>query len=91
MLSGGGSSVIVEGRIMNVPTINILLEGQAAEIYRHVSVEQQESLRRLINLVVQEFVKYSPQSLLAVMDTMSREAQAKGLTPEILASLLADE
>jgi len=76
---------------MSVSTVSIPLEGQAAALYRQVWSEQQERMRRLVNLVVQEFVRYSPQSLLALMDAMSREARANGLTPEILERLLADE
>ena len=40
---------------------------------------------------LREFAKYSPQSLLALMDEMSQEARSKGMTPELLESLLADE
>ncbi len=32
----------------------------------------------------------APRSLLAIMEDMSRKAQSCGLTPEILASLLAE-
>ena len=76
---------------MSVATISIPLEGKAAEAYRLAPLEKREWLEALVNLLVREFAKYSPQSLLTVMNEMSREAQAKGLTPEILESLLADE
>ena len=76
---------------MSVTTISIQLDERAAEAYRDVPIERREWLRILINLLVQEFGKYSPQSLLALMDEMSQEAKANGLTPEILEALLADE
>ena len=67
---------------MGISTISIPLEGKAAEAYRLAPLEKREWLEILVNLVVSEFAKYSPQSLLALMDEMSREVQSKGLTPE---------
>ncbi|MEZ4729460.1 MAG: hypothetical protein R3E79_20205 [Caldilineaceae bacterium] len=75
---------------MSVTTINIPLEGKAAEVYRLAPLEKREWLEMLVNLVVREFAKYSSQSLLALMDEMSFEARSKDLTPEILESLLTD-
>jgi hypothetical protein len=72
-------------------TVSIPLDGQAAEAYQLVPLEKREWLELLVNLLVREFAHYSVQSLLAIMDDMSREAQNKGLTPELLESLLADE
>ncbi len=76
---------------MNETAINIQLDEKTAEAYQRVSADKREQLRMLIGLFVQEFAQYSPQSLLKMMDEMSREAQANGLTPEILDSLLSDE
>jgi len=76
---------------MGMHTISIQLNDTAAEAYRLAPVEKREWLQMLVNLLLQEFARYSPGSLLTSMDEMSREAQANGLTPEILASLLDDE
>ena len=76
---------------MSVTTISIQLDEPAAAVYRHAPVERREWLRMLINSLVQGYAHYSPQSLLAVMDEISQEAKANGLTPEILETLLADE
>ena len=76
---------------MGITTISIPLEGQAAEIYRLASLEKREWLEMLVNLLVSECAQHSPQSLLALMDEISCEAQSNGLTPKILESLLADE
>jgi hypothetical protein len=76
---------------MSISTISIPLAGTAAEAYRLAPLEKREWLEMLVNLLVKEFAKYSPQSLLALMDEMSQEARSKGMTPEILESLLADE
>lgn len=82
---------MLEVKLMGINTISIPLEGKAAEAYRLAPLEKREWLAMLVNLVVSEFANYSPQSLLALMDEMSREARSNGLTPEILESLLADE
>lgn len=76
---------------MAITTVNIALNDKAAEAYRSAPLEKREWLEMLINLLVSEFAKYSPQSLLALMDEMSKEAQVKGLTSEKLELLLADE
>lgn len=76
---------------MAITTVNIALNDKAAEAYRSAPLEKREWLEMLINLLVSEFAKYSPQSLLALMDEMSKEAQVKGLTAEKLELLLADE
>ncbi len=76
---------------MAITTVNISLNAKGAEAYRSAPLEKREWLEMLINLLVSEFAKYSPQSLLALMDEMSKEAQVKGLTSEKLELLLADE
>ena len=76
---------------MAITTVNIALNDKAAEAYRSAPLEKREWLEMLINLLVSEFAKYSPQSLLALMDEMSKEAQVKGLPAEKLELLLADE
>lgn len=48
---------------MSVTTIRIRLEDSAAEAYRLAPIEKREWLPLLVNLPVQEFAKYSPQSL----------------------------
>ena len=57
---------------MSVSTMSIQLEGKAAEAYRLAPLEKREWLEMLVNLLVREFAQYSPQSLLALMNEMSR-------------------
>jgi len=78
-------------KFMSITTISIPLDELAAEAYAHAPTERREWLHMLINLLVQEFANYSPQSLLALMDDISQEAKLNGLTPEILEALLVDE
>jgi hypothetical protein len=76
---------------MSTTTIDIQVEPDIAEAYYAMPEARQERLKRLLGFMLQEFVESSPQSLLSLMDDMSREAVAKGLTEEILGTMLQDE
>ncbi len=75
---------------MNVMTVNIQLDEKAAEIYTRASWEEQRKLQMLLGLWLREFDD-SSLSLPTLMDQISDNAQERGLTPEILESLLNDE
>ncbi len=72
---------------MAMATINIQLDKDAAQIYTTASVENQEKLRMLLSFWLREF-DVSSIPLTDLMDEISDKAQARGLTPEILESLL---
>ena len=72
---------------MTLSSIKIPLDPETARIYADASPEDQKKLRLLLSLWLREFA-VSPTPLKAVMDEISRKAQARGLTPEILESLL---
>lgn len=72
---------------MSVTTISIPLDSETARIYAQASAEEQKKLRLLLSLWLREFV-VSSRPLEAVMDELSDKARARGLTPEILESLL---
>jgi len=76
---------------MPVASINIQLDDKSAQLYETTSEEKREQLRKLISFMVREFAESTPHSLLSLMDEMSREAEAKGLTPEILGTILSDD
>lgn len=76
---------------MTVATIRVPLDDQTAYAYETTSPEKQALLNQMIGYLVQQFVDSTPESLFALMDEMSREAAANGLTPEILESILNDE
>lgn len=75
---------------MTVSTITIPLDADTARLYKAASVEDQKKLRLLLGLWIREF-SVSPTPLQAVMDEISEKAQARGLTPELLESLLHAE
>jgi hypothetical protein len=76
---------------MKTSTISILIDDKAAQLYEAAPAEKREQLRQLISYLVEEFADSTPASLFALMDEMSREASEKGLTSEILDSILRDE
>ncbi len=76
---------------MAVATINIQVDDRAAQLYQSTPEDKRVRLRKLIGYLVEEFAESTPQTLLSLMDEMSREAEAKGLTPEILASILNND
>ena len=70
-------------------TITIPVNANVAQIYTTASIENKQKIQTLMNLLLQEFA-YSPTPLNQLMDEISDNAQAHGLTPEILESMLND-
>ncbi len=70
--------------------ITVSVDPDVAERYRSASGEERRKLDLLINLRLRTATK-SGKSLRDVMREISRNAQRRGLTPEILQSILADE
>lgn len=73
---------------MSVTTVNIQLEEGAAQIYTQASAEKRQKLELLLSLWLREFEDLSLPSL---MDEISNNAEQRGLTPELLESLLNDD
>ena len=71
-------------------TITIPLDADTADFYANAPDEVRKKVQLLLRLWLREFV-LSPRSLQTIMDDISRKAQERGLTPEILESLLNDE
>jgi hypothetical protein len=68
-------------------TVQIPLDAETARIYQKASAEDKKKLRLLMSLWLREFEKPS-MSLKELMDDLSRKAGKRGLTPEILESIL---
>ena len=68
-------------------TINIQVTPEAAKAFRNASASERKKLELLLNLRLLE-VSRSRKPLEEVMREISRSAQARGLTPEILDELL---
>ena len=68
-------------------TISVAVDADVAQTYRTVSARDRRKLDILVNLRLREATR-SSKSLREIMDEVSRSAQERGLTPEILRSIL---
>lgn len=74
-------------------TVNITIEVDeaAAKAFAEAPPSEQRKLQLLLSLRLQELTARPNRTLQSVMDEISRAAEARGLTPEILETLLRDE
>ncbi|REJ89238.1 MAG: hypothetical protein DWQ34_15670 [Planctomycetota bacterium] len=75
---------------MAVEEITIRVDPEVAQAYRAASEEDRRKLELLISLRLKDATR-SRQSLEALMNEISRNAQERGLTPEILEDILGDQ
>jgi hypothetical protein len=71
---------------MTVSTIHIPVESDLAQVYQMASDEEQQKLQALVSLWLRDIAVQG--SLPALMDEISERAQERGLTPDLLDSLL---
>ena len=72
--------------------ITILVDADLAESYRSASESERRKLDLLINIRLRSILESkSRRPLQEIMDDISRKAQKRGLTPEILQSILDEE
>ncbi len=76
---------------MKNTTISIPVDGSTAFAYSQASVEQQQKIQLLLSLHLRELFAPSDASLLQIMDDIDVKAESRGLTPQILETLLSDE
>ncbi|NUO80417.1 hypothetical protein HUU05_10105 [candidate division KSB1 bacterium] len=74
---------------MTTETISIPVDSEAARLYSSASTEDRKKLGLLLSLWLREYGSAKP--LNRIMDEVSDKAQARGLTPELLESLLRHE
>lgn len=72
---------------METKTITIRVSPEAAYAYETAPAEQQRKLDALLSLKLTEVAR-ARRPLEAIMSEISRKAQERGLTPEILESIL---
>ena len=76
---------------MGTTTITIQVETEAAKAFAAASPEDQRKMQLLLSLRLQDLTTPQEQPLQAVMNEIGAIAEARGLTPEILDSLLHDK
>ncbi|MGA2851061.1 MAG: hypothetical protein ABSE46_18825 [Terracidiphilus sp.] len=75
---------------MRNPTISIPLDPQTAQAYGAARAEEKLKIQALVSLWLRELTAREVPSLQQVLDEAGRKAQERGLTPEVLDSLLRD-
>lgn len=76
---------------MATETITLKIDPDAAQFFNSASAEEQEKLRVLFGIWLKEYAKADTVSLKQIMDEVSVKAKSRGLTPEILESILEEE
>jgi hypothetical protein len=72
-------------------TITIPLDAQTARAYSTASPEEKRKMEALLSVWLRGLAAGQYPSLQKVLDEIGRKAEARGLTPEILESLLKGE
>ena len=75
---------------METKTITIRVNAEVARIFETASEEERRKLEALLSLKLGDVTRCK-KTLEEVMHDISQNAQTRGLTPEILNSILAEE
>jgi hypothetical protein len=76
---------------MGTTTITITVDNDLARIYYNATAEERQKIEAIVRLWLQDLAESNRLPLSDLMDTISDRAQARGLTPEILDTLLDDD
>ena len=76
---------------MMTETITLQVESDVARFYNEAPQTDKQKLQALFGSWLKHYAEADVDSLKRTMDALQHNAQSKGLTPEILDSLLADE
>ena len=75
---------------METVPITIEVDAEAAKAYAAATPEEQWKIQLLLSLRLQDITTVPARPLSEVIDEISQRAAERGLTPEILESLLRD-
>lgn len=76
---------------MLTETITLKVESDVARFYNDAPQSDKQKLQALFGSWLKQYAEADVESLKRTMDEISGNARSRGLTPEILESLLADE
>jgi hypothetical protein len=76
---------------MQTETIPIPVDPEAAQCFSQAPPEERRKLELLLRLRLRELTSARARPLKVVMDEIGAEAEAKGLTPETLESMLRED
>lgn len=71
-------------------TISIPVDATTADAFQSASSEQQRQLQLLLGLRLRELTSRPGRSLDEILEEVGRTAEARGLTPEMLESMLGE-
>lgn len=72
-------------------TLTLQLDAEAVQVFESISDSDKEKLEFLVSYLFKDYQKSNVETLKKTMDDISEKAQARGLTPEILEKILAEE
>jgi hypothetical protein len=76
---------------MSNTTIVLPIDAVTAEVYNAASSEEKQKVQLLFRMLLREITLNPTVSLKQVMDEIGQNAEARGLTPEILEDVLNDD
>jgi len=76
---------------MSTEAITIQVASEAARAFNKAPAEEQRKMEALVSLWLKEIAAAETRPLKEVMDEIGQEAQRRGMTSEMLDSLLKDE
>jgi hypothetical protein len=76
---------------MTSATISLEVDPETARAFAAATPEERGKLQLLLRLRLRELTTGPSRPLKQIMDEIGREAEARGLTPEILESLMNGE
>lgn len=76
---------------MSTETITLQIDADAAQAFEAASTEEREKLQVLLGIWLREYAKADTTSLKETMNEISQKAHSRGLTPDILESILEAE
>ena len=88
-LIGGSQLTMTKVYVMGTQAITIHVSPEAAQAYEAASADQQRKLDALLSIRLSEVLQ-DTRDLEEIMSDISRNAQERGLTPEMLESILGE-
>jgi hypothetical protein len=76
---------------MPTETITLEIDSDVARAFKSVSEEQRAKLQILLGIWLQEFSRTDDSTLQQTMDEIGNNAESRGLTPEVLETILGQE
>lgn len=76
---------------MSRATISITVDAEAARSFAEAAPEERRKVELLLALRLRELTQGRVRPLKEIMDEIGAQAEAQGLTPQILESMLRDE